>query len=106
MKVITEGAVMERRLRTPQEEAAAVSAVKAMLHAGSGYEAALQYLRDRNYDQIDSIKVIRSAEGLTLKEAKELIHYSRTWEDRRVAAEAIHKAAFEAFDELRRENEQ
>ncbi|HTJ31453.1 MAG TPA: hypothetical protein VL346_13195 [Acidobacteriaceae bacterium] len=85
------------------DEAAAIKAVKKIIDAGRGYEAALKFLRDSNYDQIDSIKVMRSAKNISLKQAKELVHYSRPWEDRRAAAEDIHEAAFEVIEDMKRE---
>ena len=94
---------MEIRLKAMDEDAA-INAVEKMLQSGSGYEAVLQYLRDCKYDQIDSIKVMRSAMKTSMNEAKKLVHYSRTWADRRSAAEAIHEAAFEAIKEMQRED--
>lgn len=86
------------------DEASAAETVKEMLDAGSDCETALQYLRDSNFDQIDSIKVMRFAMKVSANEAKKLVHYSRTWEDRRGAAEAIHEAAFEVIEKMQRED--
>ena len=74
------------------DETAAIQAVKSMLDSGSGDEAALQYLRDRGYLQIDSISVMRSVKGLSLMEAKKLIDRSHTWEDQRGAIAADLRA--------------
>jgi hypothetical protein len=39
-------------------------------------------------------KMLRDLNGISLADAKEAVHYSKTWADRRESNEALHEAAF------------
>jgi hypothetical protein len=53
----------------------------------SAGEAMVQYLRDNGLSQIDSIRVLIKVYGLRLGEAKELVHFSKAWQEERAATE-------------------
>jgi hypothetical protein len=50
--------------------------------AGADEETILVFLRDRRFNKIDSIKVMRSLYGLSMPDAKNLVDHSAAWSDR------------------------
>jgi hypothetical protein len=44
-------------------------------------EEVLLKLRESEISQLDSVRVFKTALGITLKEANHLVLYSKTWED-------------------------
>jgi len=69
---------------------------RAMLGAGSDWEAVLPELRRLGASPIGSIKVVRILKGVSLREAKEVVHFSAAWTDRREAHEQVHAQALGA----------
>jgi ribosomal protein L7/L12 len=70
----------------------------------SGMENFLRELRSRGARQIESIKAVRELAVMSLGEAKEIVHFSQTWADTREASEDLHEAAYEALEEIQRED--
>lgn len=68
-------------------------------------ESFLQELRARGAGQIDCIKAVREIAGISLGEAKEIVHYSRTWADMREASEALHETAYKALEIMQRKQD-
>ena len=65
---------------------------------GESIERLLEYLRSAGCSKVDSITVIMKARGIDLRKAKELVHFSSAWNDRRVVDNEFHDAI---SDELR-----
>ena len=63
---------------------------RTMLASGADWEAVLTELRRLGASPIASIKVVRDLKGVSLGDAKEAVHFSRAWADRRVAHEKLH----------------
>lgn len=76
------------------------SALRDSVAAGCSREDLIQAMRKAGLNQIACIKMLRDLCGISLGDAKEAVHYSRAWADRRESNEALHEAAFEALDEL------
>lgn len=70
------------------------------LHGGGDLEVLLYELRKRGADKIDSIKVLKSAMGLSMPQAKSLVDRSDTWSDRYAQDQAFHQMAREAASKL------
>jgi ribosomal protein L7/L12 len=79
---------------------AVAAAVRAQLTAGVSMNEAIAFVRARGFYQIQSIKILMCAAGISLAEAKQLVHASPTWADQREAAEALHKQLYQALDEI------
>ena len=62
--------------------------------AGATFEELIRYLREAGCSKIDSIAVLNTSCGLA--KAKELVHLSPTWDDRRAADDAFHATVEEA----------
>jgi ribosomal protein L7/L12 len=73
---------------------------RKLMNAGADFELTLLFLRDRGFDQIDSINTIRTLTGKSLPEAKELIHTSKAWSDRFYSVQDLHDKARKALLEL------
>jgi ribosomal protein L7/L12 len=58
------------------------------------------FLRDRGFDQIDSINTIRALMGTSLPDAKELIHAGKAWSDHFYSVQDLHEKARKALLEL------
>jgi ribosomal protein L7/L12 len=86
--------------RVLKEDAALVHDITQMLRTGTSEEKVVAHLRQLGLDKIDSIKVIRAATGMSLGEAKERVHLSEAWADRREADDAFHETAFAAAKEF------
>jgi hypothetical protein len=60
-----------------------VEQARAGLDRGAGMDEVLDDLRRAGLDKIDSVAVLHRAAGVTLVEAKALVHDSQVWADRR-----------------------
>lgn len=58
---------------------------------GSDREGLVSFLRRAGCSKIDSIAILKDALGIGLGSAKELVHLSKTWEDRRDADDKLHE---------------
>ncbi len=70
------------------------------LQGGGDLEVLLFELRKRGADKIDSIKVLKSAMGLSMPQAKSLVDRSDTWSDRYAQDQAFHQMAREVASKL------
>jgi hypothetical protein len=73
---------------------------RKLMNAGADVELILLFLRDRGFDQIDSIIAIRTLMGKSNAEAKKLIHASKAWSDRFYTVRDLHDKARKAVLEL------
>jgi ribosomal protein L7/L12 len=67
-----------------------------------GIENFLFELRSHGAWQVESIKAVRNLAGVSLAEAKEIVHFSKTWADTREASEDLHESAYESLGEIQR----
>lgn len=79
-----------------------INAIRRMLDRGASLDDALAALRADGCTIMESIKVIRTVAGLSLSEAKDLIHSSRAWSDVGAELKASHERL---FDEVWRSGE-
>lgn len=73
--------------------------------AGADRETILVFVRDRAFDKIDSINVLRTLYGLTMPEAKQLVDHSAAWSDRFYTDMELHKTAWKALRDLAASND-
>ena len=85
--------VSESRIVDP----AIIAEISTMLHSGSGHEASLRKMRDLGLDKIECIKLLREHGGVTLGQAKDIVHLSPAWADRYDSDEAFHDVAESAL---------
>jgi len=78
---------------------------RKLMVAGADVELILLFLRDKGFDQIDSIIAIRVLTGTSHPEAKKLVHFSKAWADRFDAVQDLHQKALEASRELAASND-
>jgi hypothetical protein len=83
-----------------------VDACRRLMEHGAGVDDLLRLLRDRGLGKGPSIPVMARLPGMDLKRAKELVHLSPVWADRRAADHAFHDQLERAMDELQRKNQQ
>jgi hypothetical protein len=57
--------------------------VRALVERGAGIEDVLRHLRAAGLRQIESIKVLRTVYGMSLREADDTVLHSETWADER-----------------------
>jgi hypothetical protein len=70
---------------------------KARHAQGEDFENLLEFLRSAGASKVDSIAVIVSACDVDLRRAKELVHFSSAWRDRREADETFHASFIETL---------
>jgi ribosomal protein L7/L12 len=59
-------------------------------------EQFLAELRRRGAFQVESIQAVRKFAKVNLGQAKEIVHFSKTWADMRESSEALHEALYQA----------
>jgi ribosomal protein L7/L12 len=88
----------------PIEQAVSDEETRILWQERDGMQSFLRELRNRGAFQVESIKAVRQLAGVSLGEAKNIVHFSQAWEDTREASEALHETAFEALDQMQRED--
>ncbi len=73
--------------------------------SASDQETFLRLLREHGATKIECIRTLRNVAHIGLGEAKEIVHFSPTWADRRASDDAFHDAAEQAIEALQREEE-
>ena len=67
---------------------------------GETLDSILSSLRERSATELESIKVLCSLEGLTLGQAKDAVHNSDAWADRRPMNQRLQQAAVQVLREV------
>jgi len=73
-----------------------------MLSDGYAVENILALLREHGLSKTASIKALMDLQGLTLAEAKRVVHLSPTWQDVYKRDEALHDVLAEAVEQVLR----
>ena len=79
---------------------AALEDARKLMKAGADVEMILLFLRDRGFDQIDSIRALIILTGMPHDEAKKLVCLSKAWADRFESVQDLHEKAYKALLEL------
>ncbi|HJR08810.1 MAG TPA: hypothetical protein VJ842_16235 [Pyrinomonadaceae bacterium] len=74
------------------------------MSATDDIEAVLLFLKQQGCSKIDSILALRDLKGMNLKDGKETVHLSQTWQDRRDADEHLWDELFDSMKEFEREH--
>lgn len=53
-------------------------------------EALVECLRDRGATKVASLGILHDALGMSTREAKRIVHLSKTWRDRHAGDETLH----------------
>ena len=72
-----------RRLSMTREEL--IAECRRPVRSGDDMETIIRYLRASGCSKKDSIAVLKGACGIGLAKAKETVHYSATWADRKAS---------------------
>ena len=64
---------------------------REMLSEQDDIEAVLLFLRQSGYSKMEAVKVLLALKGCGLKDAKQTVHLSRTWQDQREADEQLEE---------------
>lgn len=73
------------------DRAELLALARRMEAEGRGTEEVLEAFRARSASIVESMKVMRELKGISLGEAKDLVHYSETWRDLAPAHSHIHE---------------
>jgi ribosomal protein L7/L12 len=84
----------------PDDFGLALNEASRQLQTGGDLEEVLFELRKQGADKIDSIKVLKSAMGITMGQAKSLVDRSDTWSDRFVQDQAFHQMVRDVASKL------
>ncbi|HLH34522.1 MAG TPA: hypothetical protein VKX41_07595 [Alloacidobacterium sp.] len=90
---------MNADFKTAEQGAIATDA-KKLINSGADHEIVLGFLRERGYNKIDSIKALVSAAGMSLGDAKNIVHHSRAWQDSFARDEEFHASLLKAVQAL------
>jgi ribosomal protein L7/L12 len=82
------------------KEAASLIDVGAMFQAGASRDEVIGKMREAGLDKIDCMLKLQSAVGITLGEAKRLVHLSPAWSDCREADDDLHMTIEDNLDEI------
>jgi hypothetical protein len=69
-----------------------IELTRGWLAAGAREDEVLVRLRQRGLNKIDCIVVLREVTGMSLGDAKRVVHLSPAWADRREQDDALHEA--------------
>ena len=72
--------------------------------AGADSETILVFLRERQFDKIDSVKTTRMLYGLSMPEAKDVIDHSVAWSDRYHSDMQLRKTAMRVLRNMAAEH--
>ena len=86
MKDSLEGTIVNH---TP--DAASVAECRQLKQAGADRERIIAFLRSRGLSRIETIAVLREAYDISLKQARQAVHVSAAWTDRRQADDETHE---------------
>ena len=76
----------------------------AKLHrAGGDVDLLLALLREKGFNQIDSILALRKVVGLSLADAKDMVDASKVWSDQYEKVQALREVALNALKALSKE---
>ncbi len=70
---------------------------RTLLESADGVQAAIAFLREQGESKIGSIRALVAVGGMTLREAKRVVHCSATWRDKQSADEALHQSLEETL---------
>ena len=74
-----------------------IAECRRRLEAGEDIEAIVRCLRASGCSKIDSIAVLNRASGIGLAKAKEVVHFSAIWADRKASDEKFHEDIVDAL---------
>jgi hypothetical protein len=90
---------MKADFKTAEQTAVASDAEK-LINSGADHEIVLGFLRERGFNKLDSIKALISATGMSLGNAKGIVHHSRAWQDSFARDEEFHASLLKAVQAL------
>jgi hypothetical protein len=67
------------------------------MEQGEELENVLSFLRGSGCSKLESIAVVASCSEIGLARAKEVVHLSAVWNDRRVSDDALHETTVNAI---------
>jgi uncharacterized protein YPO0396 len=74
-----------------------IAECKKLSDNGADFEGLIAYLRSAGCWKIDSIAILRETLGISLSDAKQLVHRSSTWRDLRGQDDALHDEIIDAL---------
>jgi ribosomal protein L7/L12 len=84
------------------ERPSVTSRARKLLEAGENYDVVLAFLRAEGVTKLDSIKLFCEVAGLSLLDAKRLVHNSDVWTDSFQRDENFHASLLKAVAGLDR----
>jgi predicted ATPase with chaperone activity len=76
---------------------------RKMRAQGVSEEDLLQFFRQEGASMLESARLIRQLKSISLREAQDLIHFSKTWADLKESHENLQEVFAEALQQLSRE---
>ena len=65
----------------------------SLVSSGMDKEGLMRAMRERGLSKIESMRMLRDHGGMTLRDAKRIVHLSSAWADRKEVDEVFHGAA-------------
>jgi ribosomal protein L7/L12 len=69
-----------------------IEACRPMLTSGNNTESVLTFLKESGCSKIESMRVLIELMGLSLGEAKQVVHLSEAWRDTRDRDDSFHES--------------
>jgi ribosomal protein L7/L12 len=82
------------------EQTAIVSDAAKLIKSGADHEIVLGFLRERGFNKLDSMKALVNTTGMSLGDAKNIVHHSRAWQDTFAKDEEFHASLLKAVEAL------
>jgi hypothetical protein len=85
------------KLRASMTREELIAECQRRSEAGEDVEGIIRYLRASGCSKIDSIAVLKGTCSIGLAKAKEMVHFSATWADRKASDEKFHEDIVDAL---------
>ena len=73
---------------------------QAMINQKNDRESIISFLRKKGCEKLDSILILSEATSLKFEQAKNLVHFSKTWKDRREKDDDLHDKILDVLEEI------
>jgi len=80
-----------------------IETCRSMLKSDNSTESILSFLKESGCSKIDSMRVLMELMGLSLGEAKQVVHLSEAWRDTRDSDDRFHESLQRVAEDIQDE---
>ena len=73
---------------------------QVMIDRGNDLESIISFLRKKGCGKLDSILILSKTKSLSFEQAKNLVHFSQTWKDRRAKDDDLQDKFLDFLEQI------